>query len=222
MCVCVCVCVCVGVAAPLLAVAQRRSTSAEELLNDLAGHACIHTTCTCIHTCMHPHHMHMHPYMHASIPHTHASIHACIHTTHTCIHTCMHPYHIHMHPYMHASTHAYMHTYLHTLRYDLAGPVCALLYSSRQALALRNPPLGVEAGRLLLDMLRGCPPLLKRQVLFLLLVIVRGAPSGEHLQLLGVSFLTSLLNESHGDCGEEVATILCAISELHESSRDRQ
>ena len=100
--------------------------------------------------------------------------------------------------------------------------MCALLYSSRQALALRNPPLGVEAGRLLVDMLRGCPPLLKRQVLSLLLVIVRGAPSGEHLQLLGVGFLTTLLNASHGECGEEVATILCAISELHESSRDRQ
>jgi len=45
---------------------------------------------------------------------------------------------------------------------------------TRTTHVFRNPPLGVEAGRLLLDMLRGCPTLLKRHVLSLLHVIVRG------------------------------------------------
>jgi len=44
-----------------------------------------------------------------------------------------------------------------TLVREMTGPLCAQLYSSREALSQRSPALAVEASRLLLLLLRGAP-----------------------------------------------------------------
>jgi hypothetical protein len=97
---------------------------------------------------------------------------------------------------------------------EISPPLCMHLYSSREALAHRNPPLAVDAARLLLYMLDGGPAEMRGHTLSLLLALVRGAPGGGHLQQLGSSFLTSLLRETHGTCGLQAEAIMSAISRL--------
>ena len=53
-----------------------------------------------------------------------------------------------------------------------------------------------------------------RYALGVLLALVREAPSASHLQALGVPFLTDLLRESHGACGQEAEAIISVISQL--------
>jgi hypothetical protein len=104
---------------------------------------------------------------------------------------------------------------------DITPPLCTHLYSSREALAQRNPPLAVDAARLLLHILDGGPSGMRGHTLSLLLALVRGAPSGAHLQQLGSPFLSSLLRETHGACGLQAEAIMSAISRLDSESPDR-
>ena len=101
------------------------------------------------------------------------------------------------------------------LLHEITAPLCTAVYAGRAG--HRSIPLAVEAVRLLLHMLDGCPGHVRRHALRVMHALVRAAPpagGAPSLQMLGAPLLSTLLAESHGACGAEASQILSAIALL--------